>query len=124
MNGKVKILFFCTVFVAGRAFCQKPTGLRCAFGDWKIDTVLFTKPVKKLNLPLVLAEYKKSQYYQMLMTKTAVPIIPSNYYTANFSFFCKKELQLEKITAIPFKFRLGSVQQCDRLEGKNTPITQ
>jgi hypothetical protein len=27
-------------------------------------------------------------------------------------------LQLEKITKIPFKLRLGSVQQCDWMEGK------
>ena len=34
-----------------------------------------------------------------------------------YSFFCKKEIQFEKSTGIPFKFRLGSVQQCNRLEG-------
>ena len=34
-----------------------------------------------------------------------------------YEFFCKKEIQLEKMTGIPFKFRLGSVQQCNRLEG-------
>ena len=54
---------------------------------------------------------------------SATPIISSNFYTQNFGFFCKKELQLEKITKIPFKFRLGSVQQCDWMEGKvNTGI--
>ena len=49
---------------------------------------------------------------------STTPIISSNFYTQNFGFFCKKELQLEKITKIPFKFRLGSVQQCDWMEGK------
>lgn len=48
----------------------------------------------------------------------ATPIISSNFYTQKFGFFCKKEFQLEKITKIPFKFRLGSVQQCDWMEGK------
>lgn len=34
-------------------------------------------------------------------------------------FFCKLEYRLEKTTKIPFRFRLGSVAQCDFYEGKN-----
>lgn len=43
---------------------------------------------------------------------------PSNYYTTHFGFFCRKELQVEKITGIPFRFRLGSLGYCNMLEGK------
>ena len=42
----------------------------------------------------------------------------SNYETLGWGFFCKKEWQLEKVIKIPFKFRLGSVEDCNRLEGK------
>ena len=45
-------------------------------------------------------------------------VIPANFYTSKFGFFCKQELKLEKITSIPFKFRLGSVAAVDRMEGK------
>ena len=34
-------------------------------------------------------------------------------------FFCRKETQLERITKIPFRIRVGSLEQCDMLEGKN-----
>ena len=45
-------------------------------------------------------------------------IIPRNYYTSKFGFFCQQELKFEKVTALPFKLRLGSVAEVDRMEGK------
>ena len=46
-------------------------------------------------------------------------VIPQKFYVNNLGFFCVQELKFEAATGIPFKFRLGSVQYCDRLEGKN-----
>jgi len=54
----------------------------------------------------------------------SIQIIPANYYTKNLAFFCKKELQLEKITKVPFRFRLGSTDYVDQLEGKKIKTQQ
>jgi hypothetical protein len=125
MKKKVKILFFCMIFVVGNVFCQKIM----------VGTVEGTKPLVFNN------QFVKADFYKQLLIKSdkkyfikfpqtathlplntavnsPIAIISNNFYTQNFGFFCKTELQLEKAIRVPFKFRLGSVQQCDWMEGK------
>jgi len=47
--------------------------------------------------------------------------IDSSYYTQHLGFFCKKELEIQKVTHLPIYFRLGSLDYVNRLEGKQTP---
>ena len=42
--------------------------------------------------------------------------IGGSYYTDNFGIICKKELQLEKTTRVPLRFRLGSLEYSNALE--------
>jgi hypothetical protein len=44
---------------------------------------------------------------------------PSNLYYIQSGFFCKREWELEKTTHIPFRFRLGSLADCNAMEGKH-----
>jgi len=56
--------------------------------------------------------------------KISLKVLPPNFYTNHLSFFCKKELQVQKITAMPVYFRLGSKEYVDQLERKpNTRFT-
>ena len=53
-----------------------------------------------------------------LQKPASFPLVPANYYANHLPFFCSVELKLQKALKFPVKFRLGSVEACDRIEGK------
>lgn len=93
--------------------------------------------MKLLILPLLFIAFT-AQAQSLQVAKGAPPAsilrgIPATYQPANLSsyqlspaqatacygFFCRQELKMDKHTAMPVRFRLGSMEQCNRLEGKN-----
>jgi hypothetical protein len=56
----------------------------------------------------------QTQYLIKLVT-----VLPANQYLKKLGFFCKRELEIEKATKLPLRFRLGSVAYTDRMENKN-----
>ena len=49
---------------------------------------------------------------------TSLNVLSPSFYTDKLSFFCHQELRLEKITTVPFRFRLGSLAYVNYLEQK------
>jgi hypothetical protein len=92
------------IFVVSGAFSQKNV------------TFLATQTISKS--PVTLYSTAFSKFSANKPVSTPVYPIQANFYSTNLGFFCKQEIKFEKITKIPFRFRLGSVQQCDWLEGK------
>jgi hypothetical protein len=44
--------------------------------------------------------------------------VPSNIYYTQSGIMCKAEWQVEKATHVPIRFRLGSLSDCNAMEGK------
>ena len=47
-------------------------------------------------------------------------MLGSDYFMDHLGFFCKKEWEFEKTVHLPLRFRLGSLEYCNYLEGKGT----
>ncbi|MEP7164989.1 MAG: hypothetical protein ABI741_09845 [Ferruginibacter sp.] len=54
----------------------------------------------------------------MFPQQRSTTIVPAYFSCTQLGFFCKKEWKFESATKIPLRFRLGSLQYNDWLEGK------
>lgn len=48
----------------------------------------------------------------------SIRVLPQNFYTQQLSFFCKKEVQLQRLLSLPVFIRAGSKDYVDYLEKK------
>ncbi len=142
MYKAVTILFFCIIFVGDSAFAQKSDKALTSivlntFSSREIEhfraqqpiisnfrgEAIKTLPYKIRFRDSLSATLLPFQINLVLSYPTDnIPVIPEKFYTNTLSFFCEKEWKFEKITSIPFKFRLGSVQQVDWMEGKPNAV--
>ena len=97
MKGKSITLLFCAVIASTCAFSQT-------------TSFLFKGNILPKKITDTSTKVNRHVSPSMLVAPT--------FYTTNLAFFCRQELKFEKVTKIPLKFRLGSVQQVDYLEGK------
>jgi len=92
MYRKLIILFFCMIFVASSAFSQY-------FSPLIGSEPVFSGKVYKVH--------------------TAInSTLPRGFYVSQLGFFCRKEWKMESAWRLPVRIRLGTVAQCDWMEGK------
>lgn len=78
---------------------------------------IYAQQVSKLVLPSLIKADTINQNLT-LRQGNAKPVLGKYNYYNSLGVACKAELKLEKATKIPFRFRLGSLQQTDYMERK------
>lgn len=79
------------------------------------QTATVTQNMKGISLPKSTSKCNnpiQSPAYSILGST-----LPKDFYAKNLSFFCKKELELQKIH-FPLSIRVGSLEQCNYMEQK------
>ena len=89
------------------------------------NTNLFAKKISALNWQNSFELINTLPYSKSSSSDFSIELRKENFNTQALPFFCQKEWQFEKSTHIPLKFRLGSIDYTNMLEGKNSSyITQ
>ncbi|MCY7420706.1 MAG: hypothetical protein LH478_03070 [Chitinophagaceae bacterium] len=116
MGHPTTICLFLILFV-----CYAMQSSACQVVDTSVIHKVVTVPSAKPNRIAAWQSMLSNPGPPVIKSINALPVktLPQNFYMAQIGFFCTKELQVEKLTKIPFRFRLGSVQYTDGMEGKN-----
>lgn len=89
------------------------------FGAVKGQNKLSVAPLYPLKKKMTSSiNFVKSAPVATFTPKVTPPLSPHTYYDQCFGYFCKKEWNFEQRTKVPLKFRLGTYQEAQRIEGK------
>lgn len=102
----------------GLIFCFALSNLQAQVGLQAGEKLLLISNMYQQPIPKIEIVTKKADSNT---SPTSIPtwsFSESNVYDEHFGFFCKVEVKLDKIAKVPMRFRLGSIDYVNSLEGK------
>ncbi len=114
---KLSGLIFCCLF--SQLLVAQITTVNSSQSYHQLKTQLTTLSID-LNFSEQIQQYtiQESRKHAVNLMQQEQQQMPAAYAYKDLAFFCKIEVKLEKAVKLPVKFRLGSVDYVDYLEGK------
>jgi hypothetical protein len=78
------------------------------------------KSIQTAGYGLTVIPQQTIRFQNAQFLSNSIKVIPGDFCTQRFGFFCKQELIIEKATKLPLRFRIGSLRECNYYEGKLT----
>jgi hypothetical protein len=115
-------LVVCLLMFYGSIFGQKNTQ-KTSLIPINIGISQYYRPYQKelfviTSTSELLSSHPNYRRISFLVVNPAIRPVPGDFYVRYLGFICKNEWKLDKISPIPFRFRLGSVDYVNYLEGK------
>ena len=116
---KRKISFIVAVFLTVFVVCARAQQT-FSFSEKKYLKLELKKdfPAALMTPSIFFANNPINKKIDLIQPINATTILDGDFYVQHLGFFCSKEYKLEKTTHIPLRFRLGSLEYCNYLEGK------
>ena len=108
------VVFLLMFFSSSRGQLYPAPGTSIS-GLKKVQFQHFTKPFQsRFSKP----EWLRAEDCLPVAKFTLLNLPTGTTYVNNLGFFCRQELKMDKVLAIPIRFRLGSREYVDWMEGK------
>ncbi len=85
----------------------------CVFGNIEANAQNLSG-IRKTDTMFIVATIKNKYLVPIQVPTSPITV---DYYSKHLGFFCKEEVKMQK-TALPFSFRVGSFEDCNKLEQK------
>ncbi len=108
---KVCASLFFFFFISSTSFSQMNADISLK------EKTIFQNRVSFSDFSLPKNNIIRSDYPLHMNLKPDLKITPDQV-SCKYGFFCKNEWKLEKTTKLPFRFRVGSLEQCDFYENR------
>lgn len=108
------IVVFLLMF-SGELYAQQDMGLEISTNGFKS---INNKMILSFTPKFSKAKFIKDPEHTNAPEFILLNLVPASFSSSQFGFFCQKELQLEKVIAIPVRFRLGSLEYVNWMEQK------